>query len=269
MKNIIIFLFCLVSGISLGNIAGTSMSMVFAIDLPTGPYIGAVVGGVLGLLLSPLFILRGFRGNIFEVLVLCFSLAFPVALISGFTRRPWLSIGFTLVTIFSIYFVALKKTDNVENISLKKHLFVIPIVIIILTSIAAYFSEDKMLPDDVPRLIELMGDNDLKIHTAAARKLMKHGKEPFLEALQHKNPNIRAVAAHYLGLIHDPFVQDALVESSHDSDPYVRMWSAFSLGEIGDEKAMPALTALLNDREKVVRVKTEEAINRLQGRLKR
>ncbi len=267
MNKLTIILFCLVAGVALGNIAGTSMSMALAIDSPVGPYIGAVMGGMLGLFLSPLFMLRRVRGNVFEMLVLCFSLAFPVALSSGLTGRPWLSIGLTLATTLSVYILSLKKTHDAVSSIFNTRLLVFPLVAIIISFGTAYMSEDKMLPDDVPTLIELMGDNNIRVHTAAARKLMKHGKEPFLSALHHKNPNVRAVAAHAIGLLHDPSAQDALIASSSDPDHYVRMWSAFSLGEIGNEQAIPILTALLTDKEKVVRDEAEEALAKIQKRL--
>lgn len=268
MQYVIIVLFCLVAGLSLGNVAGTSMSMAFGHDFAAGPYIGAVTGGLLGLLLSPLFLSRKVRSNIFDMLVLCFSLAFPVAAISGLARQPWFSIGLTLATVLSVYILAYKKVDNADApLSSKKKFLLFPLVAIVIASFAAFRSEDKMLPDDVPTLIELMGNNDLAIHTAAARKLMKHGKEPFLTALHHKNPNVRAVAAHFLGLLHDPSVQDELIKSAYDPDHYVRMWSAFSLGEIGDEKALPTLIALTKDKERVVRDRAEESIAKLQKRL--
>ncbi len=267
MKNLIIVWFCLASGLSFGSIAGTAMLMAFAIELPAGSYIGAISGGILGLLLSPFFLLVKDRDNIFEILVLCFSLAFPVALISGLTRMPWLSIGLTLATILSVYIHTLKKVDDVAlPLSSRKSLLVFPLVAIIVASLLAYNTEDKMLSDNVPALIELMGDNDLNTHTAAARKLMKHGKDPFLTALDHKNPNVRAVAAHFLGLLHDPSVQDALIKSSSDPDHYVRMWSAFSLGEIGNEKGLQVLKELSQDGERVVRLEAEEAISKIQKR---
>jgi len=268
MTNLIIVLFCLISGLSLGNIAGTSMTMSLGLDLPAGPYIGAVMGGILGLLLSPLFLLGKVRNNIFEILVLCFSLAYPVAVISSLARQPWFSIGSTLATVLSVYILASKKGNDADtSLSSKKKLLIVPLVAIAISSLAAYWAEDKKLPDDVPTLIELMGENDMVVNTDAARKLMKHGKEPFLTALHHKNPKVRAMAAHFIGLIHDPSVQDALIKSATDPDHYVRMWSAFSLGEIGDEKALPTLTALTKDKEEVVRVDAEEAIAKLQRRL--
>jgi hypothetical protein len=249
------------------------MSMAFGLDLPAGPYIGAIQGGILGILLSPLFLLRKVRSNIFEILVLCFALAVPVAMISGFARQPWFSIGLTLATVLAVYILALRKVNNTEvPLSSKKKLLIVPLVAIVIASLAAYRTGDKMLPDDVPTLIELMGNNDMVVNTDAARKLMKHGKEPFLTALHNENPNVRAMAAHFLGLLHDPSVQGALIESATDPDHYVRMWSAYSLGEIGDEKALPALTALTKDKddkdkEGVVRVYAEEAIAKLKKRL--
>ena len=265
MTNILIVLFCLAAGLSLGNIAGTSMSMALGLDLPAGPYIGAVMGGILGLLFSPLFLLRKVRSNIFEILALCFSLAVPVAVISSLARQPWFSIGLTLATVISVYIFALLRGDDAGTpLSSKKKILYAPLVAIVLASFAAYWSEDKRLPDDVPTLIELMGDNDMAVHTDAARKLMKRGKEPFLTALHHKNPNVRAVAAHSLGLLHDPSVQDVLIETSRDSDKYVRMWVAFSLGRIGDKTALPTLQLLAKDREEIVRSCAEESINAIQ-----
>lgn len=269
MTNYLIVLFCLAAGLSLGNIAGTSMSMALGLDLPAGPYIGAVMGGILGLLFSPLFLLRKVRSNIFEILALCFSLAVPVAVISSLARQPWFSIGLTLATVISVYIFALRRGDDAgAPLSSKKKILYAPLVAIVLASFAAYWSEDKRLPDDVPTLIELMGDNDMAVHTDAARKLMKLGKEPFLTALHHKNPNVRAVAAHFLGLLHDPSVQATLIESANDPDHYVRMWSAFSLGVIGNEKSLPTLTALTKDKVEVVRVDAQEAIAKLEKRLK-
>jgi len=267
MKNLIIALFCLVSGLSLGSIAGISMSMAFKINLPAGPYIGAVTGGLLGLLLSPFFILRKVRHNKFEILVLCFTLAFPVALVSGLTRNPWLAIGLTLATILSVYIHTIKNGDY-DRLPLysRKTLLIFPLIAIGFATLVTYIMEDEMIPDNVPALIELMGDNDISVHTAAAKKLMKYGKEPFLSALQHKSPNVRAVAAHFLGLLHDQTAQDALIESSHDPDHYVRMWSAFSLGEIGDEKSLPVLEILSSDKENVVRLKAKEAIRKVKKR---
>jgi HEAT repeat protein len=46
------------------------------------------------------------------------------------------------------------------------------------------------------------------------------------------------------------------------------MWSAFSLGVIGDEKALPTLTTLTKDKVEVVRVYAQEAIAKLEKRLK-
>lgn len=265
MTNLLIVLFCLAAGLSLGNIAGTSMSMALGLDLPVGPYIGAVMGGVLGLLFSPLFLLNKVRSNVFEILALCFSLAVPVAVISSLARQPWFSIGLTLATVISVYIFALWRGDDGGTpLSSKKKILYAPLAAVVLASFAAYWSEYKRLPDDVPTLIEMLGDNDMGVHTDAARKLMKRGKEPFLTALHHKNPNVRAVAAHSLGLLHDPSVQDVLIETSRDADKYVRMWAAFSLGRIGDKTALPTLQLLAKDREEIVRSYAAESIKAIQ-----
>ncbi len=269
MKTIIIILFCLVSGLSLGAIAGTSMSMAFEIDLPAGPYIGAIFGGVLGLLFSPLFILRRANRNIFAILVLCFSLSFPVSLISGLTRNSWLAAGLTMVAMLSTYYLSTRDgSADEKDLFSRKQIYIIPFLCVMVASIVAYNYEDKSLPIDIPALIEMMGDNDISRHMAAARKLKTYGKAPFLIAIKHENPNVRAVAAHFLGLLKDPSVQDVLIEASKDPDPYVRMWTAFSLGQIGDTKALPALRSLAKDSKRIVQSEAEEAINKIQKRSK-
>ena len=186
MNKLTIILFCLVAGVALGNIAGTSMSMALAIDSPVGPYIGAVMGGMLGLFLSPLFMLRRVRGNVFEMLVLCFSLAFPVALSSGLTGRPWLSIGLTLATTLSVYILSLKKTHDAVSLGWLSIVNTRPLILPC-AFICMLFQKQRWKIKCCPmmcRLVELIGDNNLSVHTADARKFtFQHSTETLLGAL--------------------------------------------------------------------------------------
>ncbi|TAN37941.1 MAG: HEAT repeat domain-containing protein [Nitrospirae bacterium] len=265
MEAIIIILFCIVAGLSLGSIAGLTMTMALSVDLTAGPYIGAIYGGMLGLLLSPLFMLRRANKNIFAVLVMCFTLSFPVAVIAGFTKMLWVAVGLTMLSMLSVYYFSMKDGFVTEKkLHVRKRIFIVPLFCIIVAATIAYSSEDKSVPSDIPALIEMLGDNDIGRHMAAARKLKAYGKAPFLTAIKHQNPNVRSVAAHFLGLLNDPSVQDVLIETSKDPDQYVRMWTAFSLGRIGDKKALPTLQLLAQDREEIVRLRAEEAINEIQ-----
>lgn len=267
MKTFFIILFCIISWLSLGAVSGTAMVMTASIDLAIGTYIGAVKGTVIGLLCSPFFILKRTHNNIFEVLVICFIISFPIALISGLTVNPSLAIVLTVLSYMSVYFLLLKNNSSDKStLFSKKTIYVIPVVCLIIASVVAYNYENKSLPDDIPSLIKMMGDNDIGRHMAAARKLKTYGKEPFLIAIKHKNPNVRARAAHFLGLLNDPSVEATLIEASTDTDSHVRMWVAFSLGEIGDKEALPTLNILVNDKEKIVSNKAQEAIKIIENR---
>ena len=267
MDAIIIASFCIASGLSLGIIAGLTMTMALSIELTAGPYIGAVYGAVLGLLLSPFFIFKRDSENIHAVLVLCFTLSVPVALVAGFTKILWVAVALTVLSMFSVYFFSIKSgLINRRGLPVLKRTFVIPLLCIIVAASIAYRSEDKSLPNDIPALIEMMGDNDMVRNTAAARKLMVHGKDPYLIAIKHRNPNVRSMAAHWLGLLNDSSAQGVLIEASKDPDAHVRMWVAFSLGRIGDKAALPTLQLLAKDREEIVRSYAQESINAIQRR---
>lgn len=108
MDAIIIISFCIVSGLSLGLISGLTMTMALSIDLTAGPYIGAIYGAILGVLLSPFFAIKRTSENIYAVLVLCFTLSAPVALVAGFTKLLWLAVGLTVLSMFSVYFFSIK-----------------------------------------------------------------------------------------------------------------------------------------------------------------
>jgi HEAT repeat protein len=200
-------------------------------------------------------------------MVICFVLTFPVALISGITGIYLLSIGLSLLSYLSIYFLLIRDDTLGNNIFRSKKVYIVPMLCFVTASALAYTSDYRIPPKDIPSLIEQMGDCDIGRQQGAARKLRHFGKEPYLIALHHTNPRVRAKAAHFLGLLNDPSVQDVLIKTAEDSDPYVRMYAAFSLGRIGNAKALPTLQALAKDNVDVVRLYADEAIVAMQKRL--
>ena len=164
-----------------------------------------------------------------------------------------------------IYFHFLFRTEaNEEAILKSKRIYAVPLLCLTSATVIAHTYDP--LPDNVPLLIEMMGDNDMAVHTAAGRKLLKYGKEPFLTGLQHRDPRVRNRSAHFLGLLGDPSVQNDLVKASKDADPHVRMWVAFSLGRIGNSQALPTLNELAADEQEIVHRQAKEAIDEIKKR---
>ena len=256
MRNVSIVLFCVVSGICLGVISAA----VMAGPLPL--LFGSLLGGGLGLLCSSLFLWKRHHRHIFEILSVCFIIAVPVAAVSGLTAKPFLAIGLTASTILSAFFLLIREASRDDEYVFKKAtVYLVPIVCIVAV-IATY----DRYPEDIPSLIEMMGMNDMQLRSTAANRLKVYGKDPFLIAIKHKNPSVRATAAHFLGLLKDPTVVGALIESAKDPYAHVRMWTAFSLGEIGDSHALPTLDLLAQDGEEIVRLKAQEAIEKINER---
>jgi len=264
MKATFIVLFCVVCGICLGGAAAVVMSAT--IQTPAF-YAGSLVGATLAFLFSPLFIIKRKDPNIFSAMAIGFVLTFPVAVLSGLTRSPWTGISLTAISIFSIYYHFLIRADSKdEDVVKRKRIYVVPLLCLITAGVLAYRYDP--LPDNISSLIELLGENDMAVHTAAGRKLLKYGKGPFLTALQHPDPRVRNRAAHFLGLLGDPSVQNDLIKASKDSDPHVRMWVAFSLGKIGNSQVLPTLHELAAHEQEIVRRQAKEAIDEIKNRSK-
>ena len=264
MKSTFILLFCVVCGVCLGGAAAVVMSAT--IQTPAF-YAGSLVGAVLALLFSPLFLMKVDHPSIFPAMVIAFVLAFPVAILSGLTRSPWSGITLTAISILSIYYHFLFRAASKDGDAIKrKRVYVVPLLCLTTAAVLAYTYDP--LPDNISSLIEMMGDNNTAVHTAAGRKLLKYGKGPFLSGLQHPDPRVRNRAAHFLGLLGDPSVQNELIKASKDSDPHVRMWIAFSLGKIGNSEALPCLHELAADEQEIVRRQAKEAIDEVKNRSK-
>src|SRR6266508_1395770 len=167
MKIAVIILFCIMSGACLGGIA--AIMMVPSIQ-PAAFYAGSLLGAGAALICSPIFLLKRNHPNIFPVMVIVFVLSFPVGVLSGMAWSPRLGLVLKIITILTVYYFALISKVNEENKDLftRKDIFVVPFFCLLVAAILAY-SHDP-LPDDVPSLIRLMGDNDMQVSNEAARK---------------------------------------------------------------------------------------------------
>jgi len=266
MKVLVIFLFSVFSGASLGALAGIGMAPDNFKDI--AGLSGGGVGALYGAVGSLPFLWRRNHSHIFAILVICFVFAVPAAILSGYTSNPTLAAVVIALTIYTVLITSLRKASLDESHFLRvKSLFAIPLILVGLAGGAAFYYAPGPLPDDVDSLTELMGSNDQEIHLGAAHKLKrKFGKEPFLAALKHPNPNVRSVAVHFLSFFREPGVQEALISMASDSDPFVRKWVAYSLGQIGDKHAFLTLRDLAKDDQGMVRRSAEESIPELRRR---
>jgi len=266
MKGIVVFFFCLVSGVSLGVLAGIGMAPSYATDIAA--LTGGGVGAVYGTIGSVPFLWQRNHPNIFAILVLCFLFAVPVAIVSGYTANPTFAALLIAATILGTFFVSIRKGSNDEKRLLgAKSIYLVALICVTIAGIAAYRYAPDYLPNDIGSLTEMMGSNDQAIHLAAAHKLKRlYGKQPFLSAIKHANPRVRDKAAHFLGFFKEPGVQEALISITNDPDPYVRKWVAYSLGQVGDQRAVPTLRDLAKDHERMVQTSAEEAIAKIDKR---
>jgi HEAT repeat protein len=118
---------------------------------------------------------------------------------------------------------------------------------------------DELLPawDSLPLHARLSALDILaRLRTPRARDLMRR-------CLADPAADIRARAAHGLGLIGDIGAVEALQEALRDHAWPVRAMAAKALGRIGSQAAVPALARALEDREWWVRANAGEALRRL------
>jgi len=95
-----------------------------------------------------------------------------------------------------------------------------------------------------------------RIRSARAAELLRR-------ALKDPDGNVRARAAHAMGLIADSAFNDDLVAALKDPEWAVRAMSAKAVGRIGTEKAIPRLSDLVSDREWWVRSNAGDALRAL------
>jgi HEAT repeat protein len=112
-----------------------------------------------------------------------------------------------------------------------------------------------MGPDALPPLTDALTSDDAVVRREALRSIGKLKDRapldftlvlpPLTERMTDVDPGVRAVAATYLGIIHEgaDVAVPALVKGLEDTDPEVRRASAAALGSFGAD-ALPALDAL-------------------------
>lgn len=91
--------------------------------------------------------------------------------------------------------------------------------------------------------------------------------EAALRDLEHRDPRVRAAAAHALGSVHDPDearrAAGALVRALEDPRSEIRATAAMSLGELRDPDAREALELRLDDGDAAVRQTAAIALGRV------
>ena len=136
-------------------------------------------------------------------------------------------------------------------------------------------------PDAFPALRDALRSSDPIVRREALRSIGKLKERAPLEAsavvpllvarTKDEDPGVRAVAATYLGILHDDAASalPALVATLADADAEVRRVSAAALGAFPPDVAAPALPALrkaLRDPNPEVSREAGQAIVKLQGK---
>ena len=127
---------------------------------------------------------------------------------------------------------------------------------------AALKSEDPLVRREALRAIgKLKGRASLD--TAAVLPLLING-------MADDDPGVRAIAATYLGIIHEggEAAVEALIDGLEDEEAEVRRSAATALGSFGEEAApaMPALRKAMGDRDSEVAREAGVAVVKLQGK---
>ena len=125
----------------------------------------------------------------------------------------------------------------------------------------ALASDDPIVRREALRAIgKLKGRAALE--SDAVLPLLVHG-------MADEEPGVRAIAATYLGIIHEggEVAVDALIDGLQDEDPDVRRSSATALGSFGADAApaLPALRKAMGDRDPEVAREAGVAVVKLQG----
>jgi hypothetical protein len=109
---------------------------------------------------------------------------------------------------------------------------------------------------DFRGLIKALRNSDVTIQWQAAYALGKMGQEGvdhLLDALSHKNREVKLGAIEALGEIKDPRAVPLLIDLLKDESVEVRWAAAIALGEIGDRRAIQPLVTSLGDADRYAR----------------
>ena len=151
MKNIFLLLFCGVAAASLAMASALAAAGEFN-KIVVG--VGVMVGGGLGIVLSPVALIFRRKPNIVLIIALCFVTSFPIAIISGLAATPWVSIALTALSALGTFALLVKLDDeNPESPFRRKSVFLLPAAFTVLATLFVY--QQNRLPDDPVVLIEM------------------------------------------------------------------------------------------------------------------
>lgn len=118
------------------------------------------------------------------------------------------------------------------------------------------------LPDDLPSLVRAMADNDMNVHTEAARKVQKiYGVDGLLIALASPDARAKVQAARFLRLSPDPRARGPLLEATGHADPHVRGYAAYALSRLPSPQVEARLRELQRDESLVARSFATQALD--------
>ena len=153
--------------------------------------IGALVGGVGGLLVSPLALLFGQREDLLQVIARTAALSLPATWIFSLAEAipvSALGVGLTAVGLFVAQVLFTRRLPQVVGVAVVVALG--PILL------APTLRHRHFLPDDVPSILEVMQTNDATLSHRAGQKLIEvAGQEGLLTALRHSDSRVRCEAA--------------------------------------------------------------------------
>jgi bilin biosynthesis protein len=134
---------------------------------------------------------------------------------------------------------------------------------------AARFLGKKKDKESVPRLVQMLDDEDVSVRKELARALGEIGAseaaEPLADAFSRENDeDVMLAASRALVKIGSPSVQP-LIGVLGSSRPEVRAGAARTLGRIGSQKAVDPLIRLLDDRVPEVRQAAIHSLRTIGG----
>jgi HEAT repeat protein len=127
----------------------------------------------------------------------------------------------------------------------------------------AVIGETPMIPRPVPRLMEVIGEDDVR---GALVEVGPAAVPALMDALQHGAPALKAPTAAALRKIQSGELDQVITRAVSDEDDEIRLGGAIALAESASAANVPALAALLQDSDRRIRVVGIAGLGRSRSR---